>query len=36
LPHRPEFLTYTAEDTITLDAIASGFSAVVGSFFPEG
>lgn len=34
-PGRAEFLTYQAEDAITLDAIAPGFSAAVGSLFPE-
>jgi Uma2 family endonuclease len=34
LAGRTEFTTYTAEVDITLDAIAPGFSARVGSFFP--
>jgi Uma2 family endonuclease len=34
-PGRSEFLTYRAEDTITLDAIAPGFSVQVGTLFPE-
>ncbi|MGH2365464.1 MAG: Uma2 family endonuclease [Chloroflexota bacterium] len=34
LPGRSEFLTYSAEHTITLDAVAPGFSAVLCSLFP--
>ena len=35
LPSLPRFLTYRAEDTITLAAIAPGFSTRVGSLFPD-
>lgn len=35
LAGRSEFTTYSEDAVITLDAIAPGFSARVGSFFPE-
>lgn len=34
-PGKTEYTVYSSDDTINLDAIAAGFSARVGSFFPD-